>query len=967
MVKKLLNLKIWYFIFTLLFMGAFSVYANDVATTNYSFSLLNNKAVVAIGNNASSTFGENITLSNNLSFVNYLWADTPTAEAGFKEVFQNLEVSILKGVGEEVALVAVANCQNIIVYLDATGNVIIAEDAVNNGSTGNGNLTFDTNITSFNCSNIGSNTVILSVTDDFDSSIAFCTATVTVKDPAENASVSISATATTICAGTSVTFTATPVDGGASPTYQWYVGATPVGTNNATYTSNTLNNEDVVRAVMTSSLSSCGTTATSNILTMTVNPVLTPSVLIDATQTTFCEGTSVTFSVDDVVINGGLSPTYQWRVNGNPVGSNIDSFTSTTLSNNDIVTLDVTSSEGCATPLTVSSNPIQVTVNPNLPVSVIVGASATTICSGTNVTFTATPTNGGTTPSYQWKLNGSIFGTNSSTYANSTLANGDIVTVVLTSNATCATGNPATSGNTTMTVNPNLPVSVIVGASATTICSGTNVTFTATPTNGGTTPSYQWKLNGSNVGTNSSTYANSTLANGDIVTVVLTSNATPCVTGNPATSNGITMLVNPLVTPSVSITSTSTSICSTAGTSVTFTASPTNDGSTPTYQWKRNGNNITGATSATYTATSLPNPSTITVEITSNATCASPSTAASNAIAMTVFTGAPTVGNANNDTNKPSGPNSICPPVTGLVYNIPTNMLNGETYVWNLPAGFNITSGAGTNQITVSVSGSITTGSKNLSVTAINPCGSVDSRNLEINVNTYAGIDAGPDTSVCLGGTTTLAGVWSGNTTSSIWTAPSGTFSDPTLVNSTYTPSITSGTVTLTLTTNDPSGTCVAASDQVVITVNQPPAINTQPLATQTVCSGTNISFSVSATGTGLTYQWRKGATNLTNTGNISGANTATLTLTGALTTDAGSYNVIVNGASPCSAVTSTSSALVVNQVVAITAQPASSQTVCSGNSVNFSVTATGTGLTYQWRKGTTNLTNGGSVSGVNT
>ncbi|MCB9075800.1 MAG: hypothetical protein H6552_09715 [Chitinophagales bacterium] len=69
----------------------------------------------------------------------------------------------------------------------------------------------------------------------------------------------------------------------------------------------------------------------------------------------------------------------------------------------------------------------------------------------------------------------------------------------MTSNATpCLTGSPATSNEITMTVNPNLPASVSIAASpATTICAGTNVTFTATPTNGGTTPSYQWKLNGS--------------------------------------------------------------------------------------------------------------------------------------------------------------------------------------------------------------------------------------------------------------------------------------------------------------------------------------------------------------------------------------------------------------------------------------------------------------------------------------
>jgi hypothetical protein len=47
---------------------------------------------------------------------------------------------------------------------------------------------------------------------------------------------------------------------------------------------------------------------------------------------------------------------------------------------------------------------------------------------------------------------------------------------------------------------------------------------------------------------------------------------------------------------------------------------------------------------------------------------------------------------------------------------------------------------------------------------------------------------------------------------------------------------------------------------------------------TQTICSGTSASFNVVATGTGLSYQWKKGTTNLTD-GVISGATTATLTI----------------------------------------------------------------------------------------
>ncbi len=54
------------------------------------------------------------------------------------------------------------------------------------------------------------------------------------------------------------------------------------------------------------------------------------------------------------------------------------------------------------------------------------------------------------------------------------------------------------------------------------MCPGASATFTATPTNGGSAPVYQWKVNGANVGTNSTTYSTSSLVNGDVVTCVMT-------------------------------------------------------------------------------------------------------------------------------------------------------------------------------------------------------------------------------------------------------------------------------------------------------------------------------------------------------------------------------------------------------------------------------------------------------------
>jgi hypothetical protein len=257
------------------------------------------------------------------------------------------------------------------------------------------------------------------------------------------------------------------------------------------------------------------------------------------------------WAVDNVTVAGTLATvldaTYAWTSNPPGFTSNLKNPTNVTPAVTTTYTVTATNNFGCTA--TASTT---VVVNNPVPVSVSIAASATTICAGTSVTFTATPTNGGTSPAYQWRVNGNPVGTNSATFTSSSLTNNDVVTVVMTSNATpCLAGSPATSNSITMTVNPILNASVSIAASATTICAGTSVTFTATPTNGGTTPAYQWRVNGNPVGTNSATFASSSLTNNDVVTVIMTSNATPCLAGSPATSNSISMTVTPQPTATI--------------------------------------------------------------------------------------------------------------------------------------------------------------------------------------------------------------------------------------------------------------------------------------------------------------------------------------------------------------------------------------------------------------------------------
>jgi hypothetical protein len=72
------------------------------------------------------------------------------------------------------------------------------------------------------------------------------------------------------------------------------------------------------------------------------------------------------------------------------------------------------------------------------------------------------------------------------------LQNGDKVKVIMTVSSPCYPSSQIISNEITMTVNAVITPSVTINASAINICAGQQVTFTATPTNGGIQPIYQW-------------------------------------------------------------------------------------------------------------------------------------------------------------------------------------------------------------------------------------------------------------------------------------------------------------------------------------------------------------------------------------------------------------------------------------------------------------------------------------------
>ncbi|MFH2095453.1 MAG: M14 family zinc carboxypeptidase [Bacteroidota bacterium] len=509
-----------------------------------------------------------------------------------------------------------------------------------------------------------------------DCSSATATATATIQTP-DVVSAIINTPVTTVCVGASATFTATPTNGGASPSYNWFKNGSSAQSGASNTFNTTITEGDVIYCELTSSLPCNDGPANSNSITMHTTTGVSVSVGVSASATTICTGQSVTFTASPT--GGGSSPSYIWKKNGATVQSGSSNiYTTSSLANGDAITCELTSSEPCNDgPAT--SSPIVIAVTSGLPVAVNISASITSICTGDNVTFTATPTNGGTTPVYNWLVNGgSVQSGASNIYSTSSLANGDAVKCVMTSSETCVFGNPDTSNIITITVNASLPASVAVSGN-TSFCSGDNVIVTATPTNGGISPNYEWFVNGLSVQSGSgASYSSTSFNDGDEIYCILTSSLS-CASGSPANSDTLAMSVSTSLPVSATV-SGNTSIC--AGESVTFTASAVNGGSSPVYEWYVNAGVVQSGSSDTYTTSGISNNDQVSCIITSSASCATGNPATSNTLTITVQSNV-TVGVIIN------GNNTICVWDTLILTATAINGGTAPVYEWYLNGIYN--------------------------------------------------------------------------------------------------------------------------------------------------------------------------------------------------------------------------------------------------------------------------------------
>ncbi|MBY0425250.1 MAG: endo-1,4-beta-xylanase, partial [Cytophagales bacterium] len=211
--------------------------------------------------------------------------------------------------------------------------------------------------------------------------------------------------------------------------------------------------------------------------------------------TSFCAGGNVDFSTN-------IGASYQWK-RGTTVVSSSSVYTATSSGS---FTVDVTYTNGCKA----TSPAVAVTVNP-LPIATITASGTTNICPGNSVTLTAN-----TSSTYSWKRNGTTVGVSRSFVANTA---GNYWVDIVDANG-CKDSSPITSVSVLGILQPNVSIT----CSATTVCSGTGVTFTATGVNGGTAPTYTWFRNNLQIGTGRTITI--TPSNGDQIMARLTAGGT---------------------------------------------------------------------------------------------------------------------------------------------------------------------------------------------------------------------------------------------------------------------------------------------------------------------------------------------------------------------------------------------------------------------------------------------------------
>ena len=546
------------------------------------------------------------------------------------------------------------------------------------------------------------------------------------------------------------------------------------------------------------------------------------------------------------------------------------------------------------------------------PTNIFVGGlSNLTVCAGSEANFAVTVT--ATSPdcapySYQWEKDGvPIFGQTNTflVVANVSAADAGAYAVEVSSVCRCVTNSASLVVNS--------PVLVVSAPVSLTNCPETSASFSVGAT--GTGLSYQW-YNGGNAlpgQTGSSLSLSSVGATDAGVYSVVVSGA--C---GAAVTNSASLVVN----SPVLVVSAPVSLTNCPGMSASFSVNATGTGLS--YQWYKDGAALPGQTGSSLSLSSVGVTDAGAYSVVVSGTCG---TVVTNSANLVVNSPVLVVSAPVSLTNCPGTSASFSVNATGT----------GLSYQWY--KGGNALPGQIGSSLSLSGVGAADAGV--YSVVVSGACGAAVTNSASLVVNNPVLVVSAPvSLTNCPGTSASFSVVATGTGLSYQWYKDGAALPGK----------IESG---LSLSSVGPAdagaysvvvgGTCgTAVTNAANLVVNSPVLVVSAPVSL-TNCPGTSASFSVNAAGTGLSYQWYKGGSALP--GQIG----SSLSLSGVGVADAGFYSVVVSGA--CGIAVTNSASLVVNSPVLVVSAPVS-LTNCPGTSASFSVSATGTGLSYQWYKG---------------
>ena len=465
-----------------------------------------------------------------------------------------------------------------------------------------------------------------------------------------------------------------------------------------------------------------------------------------------------------------------------------------------------------------------------------------------------------------------------------------------------------------------VPVSVTISANPVgAICPGDNVEFTAVPTGGGSLPSYQWKVNGFDVGSDSDTYNTTGLNDADQVIVELTSSE-KCPSVIPAISNIINMSV--LSQPNITVQPVGGTQCE--GTDFTFSVTATGDGIT--YQWYKDGSPITDSTRSELALTGLTQTEEGDYTVQVSGTC-TPSVTSN--IATLIVDAPPVITVDPVSATRCEGEDyTLSVTATG----------DGLTYQWYKNAAVITDS----TRSELALTGLDQTDEASYHVEVTGNCGGpLASAAAILTVDEPIAITVQPvGGTQCEGTDKTFTVTVTGDNPTYQWYKDGSPITD----------SIRSELILTGLAQGDEgdyqvqvSGTCtpLISSNTVTLTVDAATQITLQPTSSL-VCDSSAASFNVSATGSGaLTYQWQylnSGSWRDTTDGtNYNGTGTSTFSIDTVTDADTGRFRCIVTGL--CGIATTDTVTLSINHMAVSVGKPTPFLIDTATTEINVSVT----------------------------